>query len=69
MTILELVENYLKRPENSKFGLSSYDRKCDCTIDDLAPCGDMKYDCELWPIVHDPPRRYYFDTMKEKEEE
>lgn len=54
MTILELVEEYLKRPENSGFGIRSYDGECGCTIDELAPCGDMKHDCELGQIVAYP---------------
>lgn len=41
MTVQEITKEYLKA--NGFTGL--YSEGCGCTIDDLAPCGEMGFDC------------------------
>ena len=36
-------------------GLVSEDSECGCTLDDLAPCGEMKADCAAGHRIQQPP--------------
>ena len=44
MTVEEIVRDYLK--ENGYDGLCEHIGACACSVDDLAPCGEIQNDCE-----------------------
>ena len=43
MTIIEMVEQYLK--QNGYDGLFAESAECACKVDDLEPCGNIQSDC------------------------
>ena len=43
-TVLDVVRNHLC--QHGFDGLVSCDRDCACEVDNLMPCGEMRYDCE-----------------------
>ena len=51
MTVLEIVKKYLET--NGYDGLVAEDRECACETDDLAPCGEIRGDCEAGHRVED----------------
>ena len=43
MNVEEIIKEYLK--ENKYDGLVSVHLECECELGDIAPCGDMRLDC------------------------
>ena len=67
-TVLEIVEDYLKR--NGFDGLYNSELECGCSISNLNPCGDIKNDCTAGYQVEAPPKddydNYIYNSKNDK---
>ena len=54
MNVIDLLEKQIKA--QGKDGLANCDLECGCKLGDLAPCGEIREECEL--------AEFDFDTAK-----
>ena len=66
MTVLDIIRGYLRR--HGYDGLCNTDIECGCQTDDLAPCGNVGYDCQPGVKEMQPDGDWLIVTGKKPEE-